>query len=306
MANYDDQYEYPNQPYGPSDIPGQPGTSCPDGYIWNGNTCEKQQSEEPAVDPTDPGNKCGPGLLPSPYDSSGRLIHPNVECVDSNEYDRRMRANIRQNPNGGEGGGQSGGDGGSGSGGGSAPSPAPTNPNFSSQSIWDRTNPLWQSLFDYSNNLTPRWNKDNVALVKGQLRSATAGNAAAEKKAYMAQRAATGQLKSGFSGRQLRGIESKGNQAYASGATGIDVRAVGENFEDQLAILDRKARDIQSYGAFQLSLAGSDQAAATIRNSMAVALAQLAQQREALQKQLDMQKYLAQLGLAGNLFGSAA
>ena len=195
----------------------------------------------------------------------------------------------------------------SGSGGGSAlPKPADLNPNFSSQSIWDRTSSLWDSLLAQGNNLKPRWNSDNTALVKGQLRQATAGNAAAEKKALMAQRAASGMLTQGTTQRQLRGIGERANTNYASGATGIDVRAAGENFEDQMAILNKKSQDIQAYGAFQLSLAGSDQAAASIRNSMSIALAQIQQQKEALQKQLDMQKYLAQLGLAGNLFGTSA
>ena len=122
----------------------------------------------------------------------------------------------------------------------------------------------------------------------------------------MAQRAASGMLTQGTTQRQLRGIGERANTNYASGATGIDVRAAGENFEDQMAILNKKSQDIQAYGAFQLSLAGSDQAAASIRNSMSIALAQIQQQKEALQKQLDMQKYLAQLGLAGNLFGTSA
>lgn len=187
-----------------------------------------------------------------------------------------------------------------------APQPAPLNDNFSSQSIWDRTGSLWDELIKSSTDLKPRWNKDNLALVKGQLRQATSGNSAAEKKAYLAQRAAMGMAKQGSTRGNLRAIDTKANSEYASGATGVDVRAVGENFNDQLAILDNKRNNIIQYGQFQLALAGSDQQAASIRNSMSIALAQLAQQRQNLLDQLSMQKYLAQLGLAGNLFGSAA
>lgn len=277
----------PDSPQDPNGTNNNPIYPCPAGYerkdgVWDAECVPSNQV---------PVGPCPDGQEQSPFAADGSDAIGTLECVSHAEAQSRFDKRKAQNNNNAQTSSSSS------SSSSSSTKPADLNPNFSSQSIWDRTSSLWDSLLAQGNNLKPRWNADNTALVKGQLRQATAGNAAAEKKALMAQKAATGQLTQGTTQRQLRGIGEKANTNYASGATGIDVKAVGENFDDQIAILDQKRNNIIQYGSFQLALAGSDQAAASIRNSMSIALAQIQQQKDALQKQLDMQKWLAQFGV---------
>lgn len=206
-----------------------------------------------------------------------------------------------QNPPSSSSGGSSSG----GGGGASTSVPNSLDPNWGSTSLNDQYGHIFDDLMDETNKLSPRWNKDNLALVKGNLRASTAGEAKRQKDALIAQRSAMGTLKSGTTDRALRQIQEDQGGKYSSGATGIDVTAVGENFGDQIAILEKKQQNVQQQASWLLGLASNDAARASITNSLAIALKQIQAQKDNLNAQLSMQKYLAQLGLAGGLFGSS-
>lgn len=278
MANEDSWWEYPDykpQTPGYEEVPGPGG-----GPVGNPPPGDSIPTPDP-IDPTDPGNKCGPGLLPSPYNSAGQLIHPNHECVDSAEYDRRMRQNISDNPNKGEGGGQ-GQSGNSGGGGGGGVSRPPQ-----TKSPYDA--PLAQTIYEQLQAMIRGEGQPFSPEVVAKLNAGALGSNKAQlegsQRDLQKRLINAGLSRSGVAPAEQGRLRSRADAALGNDFRNIAITAIQGNY----------AAKAQALAQAQTFL-NSERANALSTDQLTLAYKQLEQQWKMLQAQFDEQKWIVNTG----------
>lgn len=284
MANQDDQWEYPDQPYDPPNG-GTPGTGCPDGSIWNGNRCEEQNQGG------------GGGAYRDCPD--GQIFNGMFGCVDECPDGQARNGEGDCVDLGLDSGGGSGGSGGSGSGGGGRRPTTPFDPPAPYEmEPWNAPapTPLDLRLGSEIDSMLGDWDKrvpytDKV--ITNQKASAfrsAHGRDTANRNAINADAILRGVFGSDHTGDRQDNMRRGADSQYAEGVRDIENNAAVQNdaamFRNRTAAIDRAQQHVDNERNFLLTSEMSHFQRQQGLAEISLAYYRLAQERWALENNL--------------------